>query len=1144
MKPNTLLSEIFSKDIGDNKIDVIVAGAGVAGVFSALELLKTYPSVRVKIIEQKEKILSGTSANTPGRMGLGYHYKDLTTAINYMRNTLVFMKKYHDCFIEDESKPNLENGRYFILKDSIVDPQDLISTYDKLSLEFERLWMSDPEVQKLFPGTCHLHRAIPPSEYSEYVDPKIVHLAIETREKLLDWNRFEKKVLAELSEFIENERVEILNSTEVLGVAYNKDASFEVKLEKKTSEGKIKIYQTADFFINATWQNIELLNKKFNISTIKWTSRMKLLAEVSIPDSMTDAHSMFFCLGPFAMFSNMGLKKDPQDSSKDSSIARITYANVTNHSHYPSDEMPDFYRRLLEKDLSEDEMKYLNEKGKEIIDGVAKYIPKMSDSSLIRVLPGIVKSVGGVDINDPNSDFHNRREEGIQIVHGDYYNIASIKLFYCVVIGKTMVETFERVIVAKKLIDNLLVNFKKNTFLSEQKKQDVANFLRIYLKRYLFDQFDNMSNVLIGEIFKKDRNTADSEQIGLDLMKQKLLLDNFISELFLNKDKFDDEFKLSSDSVILRERNLLIDLYEKLLDSIKQKEEVLQEIKVYNSKKALLGSQKIVEIKEKSIAQVYAESGYHNFDHALMVKLSQELQRSKLEDGDNFKSKARPISSYLFDFGFDKNDIKKIKTLFLDLISRYNHDLKSLQDHLNLDNESYHDRETQLRDDILKFYNEFLLKELPQISFEYKDKENRKKIDKKDDSLIKVIIDKSLFLDVLEIILDIEDHDLKKISLETFELFLKNFIVNYEKIDSSNEGNYEFNSDLQFYENDNLEFLQSIKKIAIDQDINIRQFVNLVRPMINSFIMSMPIVNRNRIDDEISLDDSEQIKQKKPTIQLLPDSKDEVDYQDKSFLSTSELLLPDSSYEKSSEVTLMTPNYLTNDLISEFPQQSSKEIFRLSFSSSNISEDSTFKVASEVSFESSRSSSLQSSRSSSPERKSNHGLSPENSFEITGDFSRTLSPEKKSFQTLPIIMKIGDREIKYGSPSAASCISEDLTYYSPSQASSRSSSPDRKSHTSNAKVDDLAIESATPNELLNISDNHTLAESFQEMSYKELSEIPKFIDGEQDDLTQFTIDDLTKKELTTDINSDEPSNAVSQNSWSCVSSPGSSKNIC
>lgn len=829
MKANNL-SEVFSKDIGNNKINVVVAGAGVAGIFSALELLKTYPYVQVKIIEQKEKILSGTSANTPGRMGLGYHYQDLETALNYMNNTLVFMKKYHDCFIEDESKPNLENGRYFILKNSIVDPQDLISTYDKLSLEFERLWTSDPEVQKLFPGTCHLHRAIPPSEYSEYVDPKLVHLAIETREKLLDWNSFEKKVLEELSEFIENERVEIVNSTKVLGVSYNEDSSFEIKLEKKTSEGKIKTSQSADFFINATWQNIELLNKKFNISTVKWTSRMKLLAEVRIPESMTNAHSMFFCLGPFAMFSNMGLKKDPQDNSKDSNIARITYANVTNHSHYPSDEMPDFYRRLLENDLNEEDMKYLSENGKKIIDGVAKYIPKMSDSSLIRVLPGIVKSVGGVDINDPKSDFHKRREEGIEMVHADYYNIASIKLFYCVVIGKKMVKIFERVIVAKKLVDTLLSNFKENSTLSDEKKQHVANFLRIYLKRYLFDNFDNMGNALIGELFKKDQNV--SEQIGPDLIKQKILMDNFINELFLNKDKLDQELTLSLDTITSREQNLMRDLYAKLLKSIDQKEEVLQELKVYNS---ILKLKEVPEVKEKSIDQIYTESA----NNSLLFRLSQNFKRNKIEECEYQKRDATPTCSYLFDFGSDNKDITKFKKKFLDLISEYSIKLKSLSNPVCLVLENYNKSQTEFRDDILKFYYEFLLKELPQISFEYKDKENVKKVDKQDDSLTKVVIDKSLFLNVIEMIFEIESQDLKKTSLEIIELFLKNFEEKYKKFDSNVDDNYQLSSYIKSNENDDLNFLESIKKVVIDPDINIGQFVNLVRPMINTFLESM-----------------------------------------------------------------------------------------------------------------------------------------------------------------------------------------------------------------------------------------------------------------------------------------------------------------
>ena len=80
---------------------IVIIGGGIAGCTTALELAKQ--GHEVVIVEQNDNILKGTSGNTPGRMGLGYHYFDSNTAKRYMKQTIEFMKLYSDCFIGDES---------------------------------------------------------------------------------------------------------------------------------------------------------------------------------------------------------------------------------------------------------------------------------------------------------------------------------------------------------------------------------------------------------------------------------------------------------------------------------------------------------------------------------------------------------------------------------------------------------------------------------------------------------------------------------------------------------------------------------------------------------------------------------------------------------------------------------------------------------------------------------------------------------------------------------------------------------------------------------------------------------------------------------------------------------------------------------
>lgn len=300
----------------------------------------------VVILEQAEDILQGTSARTPGRMGLGYHYFDFDTAKFYMEQTLAFMKKYSDCFLgNDSSESYLRNGRYFIVKDSLVKTQNLMHTYDKVSLKYEQMARSDPS-NKVF-NSFRLHRALHTNEYKNDVDISNISFAIETQERLLDWMKFSLRIRSDIAKY---PNIKIILNSKIADVSMTEDRKF-ILSSKESNWKSVKNY--FDFVVNCSWQNIDLINEKLGLGDVKSrkedpikssTSRLKLLAEIEIPRSLQNCHSMFFCIGPHAMFSNLG-----------NGIGRITYAPVTNFQATSDIKMPDIFERWLTKGLNEDE---------------------------------------------------------------------------------------------------------------------------------------------------------------------------------------------------------------------------------------------------------------------------------------------------------------------------------------------------------------------------------------------------------------------------------------------------------------------------------------------------------------------------------------------------------------------------------------------------------------------------------------------------------------------------------------------------------------------------------------------------------------------------------------------------------------------
>jgi len=487
---------------------ITILGGGIAGCTTAVELAKK--GHEVIILERDEDILRGTSARTPGRMGLGYHYFDSETAKLYMTNTVEFMKNYSDCFLGDETTPYLRGGRYFITKDSLVSAQDLMAAYDEISAEFEKHCDNDPS-NNIF-KTRHLHRAMRSSEFQEDVNMDKVAFAIETKELLLDWRKYEARLKGEI------EQLDISIKT-----------GFEISQVKRTGEGKFKIISTlgdlenADQVINCTWQNIDKINEMTGIGDAKIkkddpnqsvTSRLKLLAEVELAEALREKHSMFFCVGPHAMFSNLG-----------NGIGRITYAPVTNFGVTTDSQMPEIFERWLNQGLNPEEEK---EYGEKIIQGVAEYIPAMKDARLKRVIPGIVKSKGAVDLNDRQSPFHKRNYDGVEEQELRWIDNASMKLFYALENAKKVSEIvanqeaswqvikqhhfFENISpITANFFDNYLAkNFKSEEILRDPEKliRDISQTHQ--LKKILNDEIPNPTMHLQGRGSLVNPNIARS----------------------------------------------------------------------------------------------------------------------------------------------------------------------------------------------------------------------------------------------------------------------------------------------------------------------------------------------------------------------------------------------------------------------------------------------------------------------------------------------------------------------------------------------------------------------------------------------------------------------------------------------------------
>ncbi len=384
---------------------ITILGAGIQGTCVALALRRA--GYRVALLDQADSALSRASLRNEGKIHLGLvyaHDRTMATSKLMLRSALQFSSLLDDWVSEEIDWRGLSSRpfTYLVPTDSMLQPDELYTAYEYLQAEYVRLRKGDPNLSYLTRRPERLWQQIQPHGDAFPLVEDCALAIISTAELALDLDGLGQLLRNELHSSAE---IECRFQHQILEVESHSSGFAISGIDAEQKPWRI----TSDIVINCLWENRLAIDSQLGILPNRpWVYRLKYRLLGELPPELAILPSMTLVVGPYGDIV-------------------VSPGKETYFSWYPSCMRgwsadlctPEQWQAACTGQTEKEEAEIIS---REALAGLEQYVPGICHSNIRHVDAGVIFSWGKTDINDSQSELHQRHAIGVH-VHGNYISI-------------------------------------------------------------------------------------------------------------------------------------------------------------------------------------------------------------------------------------------------------------------------------------------------------------------------------------------------------------------------------------------------------------------------------------------------------------------------------------------------------------------------------------------------------------------------------------------------------------------------------------------------------------------------------------------------------------------------------------------------